>query len=138
MRKASFVIGLCAILALALNVTAMQRSHPDIMKEIGAVRASLQRNIEAGSGAEAAADGAKLEGLFKETVPMYESRNLGPAVEMANEAAAASAEAAEAAKAGNMEAATAAHGNVVGGCRGCHSQYREKSPDGGYRFKSPQ
>jgi hypothetical protein len=138
MRKASFVIGLCAILALALNVTAMQRSHPDIMKEIGAARSSLKRNIDAGNGAEAAADGVKLAALFKEIVPMYEERKLGPAVEMANESAAASAEAAEAAEAGNMADATAAHGTVVGGCRDCHSQYREKSPDGGYRFKGPQ
>ena len=138
MRKASFVIGLCMTLALVLNAMAMQRSHADIMKEIGAARASLQRNIEAGNGAAASTDGEKLEGLFKETVPMYEERNLGPAVEMANKAAAAAAEAATAATAGNMEAATAAHGNVVGGCRGCHSQYREKSPEGGYRFKSPE
>ncbi len=138
MRKASFVIGLCLTLALVLNVMAVQRGHPDIMKEIGATRASLQRNIEAGNGDAAAIDGEKLSGLFKEVVPMYEERNLGPAVEMANKAAAAAAEAGEAAKAGNMDAATAAHGNVVGGCRGCHSQYREKSPDGGYRFKTPQ
>lgn len=139
MRKLSFVVGLCLVLALVLNVMAMQRSHPDVMKDIGAARRSMQGNIEAGSGDAAAADASKLEGFFKELVPMYEGKDfdMGPAIEMANKAAAAAAAAATAAKAGDMEAAMAAHGNVVAGCRGCHSQYREKAEDGSYSIKKP-
>ena len=137
MRKASIVIGLSLILALVLNVMGMQREHPDIMRDIGSTRGSLQRNIEAGNGEAAAADAMKLEGFFKEVVPMYERMNLGPAVEMANKAAADAHSAGEAAKAGNMDAAMEAHGNIVGACRGCHGQYREKAPDGSYRLKRP-
>ena len=138
MRKASLVIGLCLVLALVLNVMGMQRTHPDIMKDIGSTRGSLQRNIEADAGEAAAADAMKLEGFFKEVVPMYERMsNMESAVEMANKAAADSAAAAEAAKAGDMEAAMEAHGNIVGACRGCHGQYREKAPDGSYRIKRP-
>ena len=137
MRKASFVIGLCLMLALVLNVMGMQRGHPDIMKDIGSTRASLMRNIEAGNGEAAAADAMKLEGFFKEVVPMYERMNLEAAIEMANKASADSAAAAKAAADGNMEAATEAHGNIVGACRGCHGQYREKAPDGSYRIKRP-
>ena len=84
MRKASFVIGLCVILALVLNVMGMQRMHPDIMKDIGSTRGSLQRNIEAGNGEAAATDAMKLEGFFKEIVPLYEEMsNMESAIEMA-------------------------------------------------------
>ena len=138
MRKASSVIGLCLVLALVLNVMGMQREHPDIMKDIGRTRGSLNRNIEAGSGDAAAADAMKLEGFFKELVPMYEAMsNMEPAIEIANKAAAASAAAAEAAKAGNMEAAMEAHGNIRGTCGDCHRQYREKTAEGSYRIKRP-
>ena len=148
MRKASFVIGLCMIFALALNVMDMvgfedghlKKSHPDTMKAIGSARASLQKNIQGGDGAAAATDGEKLAKLFNSLVPMYEEKGefLAPAVEIAKSAASASADAATAAKAGDMDAAMAAHGNIVAGCRGCHGQFREKAPDGSYRFKSPE
>ena len=144
MRKVSFVIGLCLILALVLNVMAIQRSHPDIMRDISSTRGSLQRNIEAGNGEAAAADAEKLEGFFKELPPIYETiqfftrtSNMESAIEMANETAAAAAEAAMAAKAGDMDKAMAAHGNIREGCRGCHGQYREKAPDGSNRIKRP-
>ncbi len=138
MRKASIVIGLCLILAMVLNVMAIQRMHPDIMRDIGSTRGSLQRNIEASDGDAAAMDAVKLEGFFKEIVPMYERMgNMDSAILMATKAALASADAALAAMAGDMDKAMAAHGNIVGACRGCHGQYREKAPDGSYRIKRP-
>lgn len=136
MRKASILIGACLILAVALNVWAYQRSHPEIMQQVAPTRAALQQSIEGGDSAAAAQAAMTLQGLFQEVVPIYERMNLAPAIEIANKAAAAAGEAAKAAKANNMEAAGAAHGMVQKACGGCHMQFREKAADGSYRIKT--
>jgi hypothetical protein len=135
MRKASILIGVCSVLAVALTVMA-QRSHPDIMRDIAGSRRALQESIEGGDGSAAATEAQRLEGLFREAIPIYEQMNLEPAVMIATKAAAAAAEAAAAANANNLEAAGTAHGSVQKACGGCHSQFREKAPDGSFRFKA--
>ncbi len=137
MRKASALIGLCLMLALALNVWAYQRTHPEIMQSVAATRTAVTEAIEAGNAAAAAQSAAELEGLFRELPPIYQTMNLAPAaVEMANQAAATAAETAAAAKAGNLEAANTAHGTIGKACAGCHNQFREKGPDDAYRIKT--
>ena len=137
MRKASILIGMCLMLALALNVWAYQRSHPEIMQEVAPTRAALAESIESGDGPAAEEAAMKLQDLFAEVVPIYERMNLAPdAIMRANKAAAAAGEAAAAAKANNMEAAGVAHGMVQKACGGCHGQFREKADDGSYRIKT--
>ncbi len=46
------------------------------------------------------------------------------------------AEAVAAAHADNMDAAATAQGSVEKSCANCHSQFREKGPDGSFRFKT--
>ena len=135
MRKASVLIGICLVLVLALNVMA-QRAHPEIMRDIAGARRALQTSIEGGDASAAASEAGRLEGVFREVVPIYERMNLEPAVEIATKAAAAASEAAAAANANNMDAAGTAHGSVQKACSGCHSQFREKAPDGSFRFKA--
>ncbi len=136
MRNASFLIGLCFVLAIALNGRAVQRNHAEIMQEVSTTRRALQESIEGGSTAVAVMEAEKLEGLFREAIPIYESMNLESAVMIASKAAAAAAEAVAAAKAENLEAAGTAHGSVQKACANCHSQFREKAPDGSFRFKT--
>lgn len=136
MRKASAMIGLCLMLALALNVWAYQRTHPEIMQSVSATRDAITQAIEGGNAATAAESAAELEGLFRELVPIYETMNLAPAIELANKAAATASETAAAAKAGNLEAAATAHGTIGKACNGCHTQFREKAPDGSFRIKT--
>jgi hypothetical protein len=136
MRNASFLIGFCLILALALNGMAVQRDHSEIMQAVSTARRALQASIEGGNGAVAAMEAQKLEGLFREALSIYQEMNLEPAVKIASKAAAAAAEAVAAANANNLEAAGTAHGSVQKACGNCHSQFREKAPDGSFRFKS--
>ena len=134
MRRSSVVIGLCFMLALVLNVLAAQRGHPEIMQDVrGTFVDSLRGNLESGNAAGIAADMSKMEGFFKELLPIYERMGYGP-VEQATAAAAAAAATAEAAGANNIDAAREAAGGVTGACRGCHSQFREKV-DGSFRVK---
>ena len=138
MRTASLVVGLCMILALALNVWALQqRTHPEIMQDVAPTRGALQRAIEGGDAAAVVEAAESLQGFFQEVVPIYERVDgMEPAIEFAERAAAAAAEAAAAGRASNLEAAGAAHGNLQGACAACHMQFREKAPDGSWRFKT--
>jgi len=138
MRRASWLVGLCLILALVINVGAamQQRTHPEIMQAVAATNMSLQGNVQSANAQAIAADAGTLAGLFREAIPIYESRDLDGAIEIANRAAAAADEAVAAANAGNMEAAGAAAGNLGKVCQGCHMQFREKAPDGSFRFKA--
>ena len=136
MRRASILIGGCLVVALALNVWAQQRSHPEIMQDVAPTRAALAESIEGGDGAAAAEAAMQLQGFFQELLPLYQELNLEPAIMRAEKAAAAAGEAAAAAQANNMEAAAAAHGMVQKACGGCHDQFREKAPDGSWRIKT--
>jgi len=138
MRRASWLIGLCLVLALVINVGAaiQQRTHPEIMQAVSATNRSLGQNVTANDAEAIAADAGTLAGLFREAIPIYESRQLTGAVTLAGKAAAAADEAVAAANAGNMEAAGAAAGNLGKACGGCHMQFREKLPDGTFRIKA--
>lgn len=139
MRRASWLIGLCLGGALVINVGAavrQQRTHPEIMQAVLATNRSLTANVTAANAEGIAADAGTLAGLFREAIPIYEGRELDGAVDLATKAAAAADEAVAAANAGNMEAASTFAGTAGKACGGCHSQYREKTPDGSYRFKA--
>ncbi len=137
MRQASCLIGLCLILAVTLNAMAFQRDHAEIMRDIASARQALEASIGGSDTARAAMEAEKLEGLFREAIPIYEQMNLEAAVTIASRAAAAAAEALAAANANNLDAAGTAHGSVQKACGNCHSQFREKAPDGSFRFKAP-
>jgi len=138
MRRASWLIGLCLVLALVINVGAaiQQRTHPEIMQAVSAANTSLRNNVTAANAEGIAADAGTLAGLFREAIPIYESRELDGAITLAKNAAAAATEAVAAANSGNMEAAGTFSGTVGKACNGCHMQFREKAEDGTFRFKA--
>ena len=136
MRKASLLIGVCLMLALALNVWAFQTSHPEIMQSINATRGAVTESIEAGNASDTLAGARQLQGLFESLAPIYERMNLAPAIVFVNKAAAIADETAEAAISGNMDAAGAAHGSIGKTCGGCHGQFRGKAEDGSFMIKT--
>lgn len=141
MRRVSWVIGLCLVLALVINVGAAiqeQRTHPEIMQDVGPTRDAMNEKLGAGDREGAAADATRLAGLYREVIPIYEELELEGAIERANQAAAAADEAAAALNAGNVEAATQFAGTASKACGGCHMQFREKTPDGSFRIKVPE
>ena len=136
MRNVSFLVALCLVVALVLNGRPVQRDHAEIMQEVSTARQALQAGIEGGNRAIAAMEAERLQALFREAVPIYERMGLEPAVMIASKAAAAAAEAVAAANADNLEAAGTAHSSVQKACGDCHLQFRERAPDGSFRFKT--
>jgi len=133
MRKSSVLIAICALAAVVL--AAQQRDLDPVMKEIGPASAALSTAINGNALADLATHSVKLEALFREAEAFMKSKGIPKAVEIAIEAAAAAGEASKAAKAGNLDSAKTAAGKVKGFCKGCHDNYREKDPAGGFKFK---
>ena len=135
MRKVSMLIALCMLVAVVL--VAQQRDLDPVMKEIGPTSNALTTAINGNVAADIATNCAKLETLFKEAEAFMKAKGIAKAVEIAAEASATAAEAAKAMRAGNLDSAKAAASKVKGVCKGCHDNYREKDPAGGFRFKAP-
>lgn len=131
MRKVSVVIGACSVLALILTVIGQGGPDLDaIMKQVQPTMQSLKKNLDGKMGDGAAADAAKLEMLFRDVEAVFTKMKAQDAVDLAKNARMAIGEAAKAVKAGNYEGALAAHGKAGGACKGCHTNYREKTADG--------
>ena len=136
MRRASIVIGVCMLAALALTLMAQAPQDLDpVMKQVGPTFQSLNRNIQGSMAAEAAADAEKLQGLFREVTAFFKAKNLEKGMGWAMDASTAAGEAAKAAKANNPEGLKAAAGNVQKTCKACHEIHREQLPDKSYKFK---
>ena len=133
MRKVSVSIVICMLAAVVL--LAQPRDLDPVMKQVGPMNTALGAAVTGNVAADIATNCEKLEALFKETEAFMKSKGIAQAAGIAAEAAAAAAEAAKAAKAGQLDAAKAAAGKVKAVCKGCHDNYREKDPTGGFRFK---
>jgi len=68
MRKFSVLIGICALVGLALTVVGQEQEVTQalspVMKDVGATLQSLRRNLDAKSAADVAKDAEKLQTLF--------------------------------------------------------------------------
>ena len=66
MRKASVLIAMCFVLAVALTLTGQnqQNALKNIMTQVDPAWTSLQMNLDSGNAAGVAADAAKLQRLF--------------------------------------------------------------------------
>ena len=136
MRKVSVVIGLCAIVAVALNLTAQapRTELPPIMKDIQAGNTALTAAITAGNAADAATQAAKMETYFKEAEAIFTKEGVAPAAKMAKEIAAAASDFAKTAKAGTVPDAAKVKASI-GKCKDCHAAHREQLPDKTYKLK---
>jgi cytochrome c556 len=118
------------ILAVGTAFAQQQRPYNEIMKDVGATFASLKKNLDANSGAAAAADAAKLQGLFTETEAFWAPLNTGDAVGFAKNAREASAATAAAAKGNDIKAAQTSYSAIQKNCGNCHFAHREDTGKG--------
>jgi len=137
MRKVSVLIGICLLVALALTLTA--QGPPDLsptMKDVGATNTKLNMDIMAGSGADVAADAAKLQADFTTAMGFFKAMKAQDAIDMAKANVDAAGEVVKAAKANNMDAAKAAAAPIGKSCKSCHSVHRETLPDKTFKYKA--
>jgi cytochrome c556 len=112
-----------------------EQEYEKWMKQAGATMGALRKGIDAKQAEEVAAGAATLNGIFKKSEQFWTGRKKEDAVEWSKKSAAAAAEIEAAAKAGDFEKAGAGMRGLFGNCSGCHTAYRERLPDGSYRFK---
>ena len=124
------IIVIAGVFAAGMASAQQHRPYNQIMKDVGETFASLRKNLDANSAATAAADAAKLEGLFTETEAFWAPLNTKDAVGFAKSAREASAAVGAAAKNNDMKAAQASIAAVQKSCGLCHSSHREETGKG--------
>ena len=107
------------------------------MKTVNATMGSLRTGLQGKAADTVAKDAATLGGIFKKCEEFWKRRQKDDAVDWSKKASAAALEIEAAAKASDFDKAGAGARNLFGTCAGCHNSYRERGPDGSYRFKQP-
>jgi cytochrome c556 len=123
-------IAIAGVFAAGMAAAPQQRPYNQIMKDVGTTFASLKKNLDANSGAAAADDAAKLQGLFTETEAFWAPLNTGDAVGFAKSAREASVATAAAAKGNDIKAAQASYSAIQKNCGNCHFAHREDTGKG--------
>ncbi len=118
-----------------LAQTPEEQEYQKWMRTVNATMGSLRTNIKDQSADAAAKDAAVLVDIFKKSEKFWAGRKKDNAVEWSKQAAAAASEVEAAAKAKEFAKAGAAAGKLYPFCASCHGVYREKLPDGTYRFR---
>ena len=136
MRKASVLIGICALAAVAISFAAQAPTDlSPIMKDVGALNGKLRMDMMAGNAADVAADAEKLQGDFRQALGFFKAMKAQDAVDAAKANVDAAGEIAKAAKENNLDAAKAPQKTIGGSCKACHDVHREQLPDKTYKFK---
>ena len=132
---AVLVIIVAAVFAASASFAQQKRPYDQLMKDVQLTYASVKKNLDANAGTAAAADAAKLEGLFKETETFWAQFKTKDALDAVKSAQQGAAAVAAAAKANNIQKAQAAYTGVGKSCAACHTSHREQMPDKSYRIK---
>jgi len=137
MRKASLLIGICMIVALAMTLMgqSIEEQLSPVMKQIAGSMQALRKGIDSKSAADAATDAEKLQGLFTQAAGIFKSKNAGDVAKSAKASAGLAADVMKAVKAGNFDAASESAGALQKSCKACHDVHREQLPDKTYKFK---
>ena len=136
MRKASVLIGICMLAAVAFTLAAQAPSDlSPIMKDVGATSGKMRMDLMAGNAADVAADAQKLQQDFTQAEGFFKAMKAQDAVDAAKANADAAGEVMKAAKAGNLDAAKAPAGTINKSCKACHDVHREALPDKTFKFK---
>ena len=136
MRKASVLIGICMLAAVAFTLAAQAPTDlSPVMKDVGATNGKLRMDMMAGNAADVAADAQKLEQDFTQAMGFFKAMKAQDAVDAAKANVEAAGEIAKAAKGGNLDAAKAPNTTIAKSCKACHDVHREALPDKTYKFK---
>ena len=95
-------IAASGIVAATTAIAQQHRPYNQIMSDVGTTFASLKKNLDSNSAAAAAADAAKLEGLFTETEAFWAPLDTQDAVKFAKGATDAASAVGTAAKSDDM------------------------------------
>jgi Spy/CpxP family protein refolding chaperone len=136
MRKASLLIGICMLAAVAIALAAQAPTDlSPVMKDVAATQNKMRMDMMSGSGADVAADAQKLQQDFTQAMGFFKAMKAQDAVDMAKANVDAAGAVAKAAKANDMDAAKAAAGTIQKSCKACHDVHREQLPDKTYKVK---
>ena len=124
------IIAVAGVVAGATAFAQQPRPYNQIMKDVGTTFASLKKNLDANSGASAAEDAAKLEGLFTETEVFWAPLDTKDAVNFAKRAREAAGAVGAAAKGSDIKAAQASYSVIQKSCANCHFSHREETGKG--------
>jgi hypothetical protein len=132
MSRRFHLIALAAVVVVAVATAFAQQHRPynQVMKDVGTTFASLKKSLDSNSAAAAAADAAKLEGLFTETEAFWAPLDTQDAVKFATAARAAASAVGTAAKSNDMKAAQASYSAIQKNCANCHFAHREDTGKG--------
>ncbi len=128
----------CAVfLAACVGVAAQEIVELSTgMKTAGTAFGALQK-LEVKTGTETVRNAERLGGVYENMIAFWRQRNLAKAVKWSEEGKTAAVQLASAANSGDAERAAAAFSALGATCQSCHDAYREKLPNGSYRFKEP-
>jgi len=136
MRKASVLIGICLLAAVAFALAAQAPTDlSPIMKDVAATQGKMGMDMMAGNAADVAADAQKLQQDFTQAQGFFKAMKAQDAVDAAKGNADAAGLIMKAAKANNLEDAKAPAKTIKGSCKACHDVHREQQPDKSFKFK---
>ena len=127
MRKASLLIGICmlAAVAIALAAQAPPTDLSPVMKDVAATQNKMRMDMMAGNAADVATDAQKLQQDFTQAMGFFKANKAPDAAEMAKANVDAAGEVMKAAKANDLDAAKAKAGAIQKSCKACHDVHRE-------------
>jgi len=123
-------IAASGIVAATTAIAQQHRPYNQIMTDVGTTFASLKKNLDSNSPAAAAADAAKLEGLFTETEAFWAPLDTQDAVKFAKGARDAASAVGTAAKSNDTKAAQASYSAIQRSCTNCHFAHRQDTGKG--------
>ena len=136
MRKASLLIGICMLAAVAIALAAQAPTDlSPVMKDVAATQNKMRMDMMAGNAADVATDAQKLQQDFTQAMGFFKANKAQDAVDAAKMNVDAAGEVMKAAKANNLDAAKAPAGTIQKSCKSCHDVHREQLPDKTYKFK---
>jgi cytochrome c556 len=125
------------ILMFVMGMTVSAEHNEEMhawMKTTGTAMDTI-RKLEKKTGPEVVASAERVGVVYENMIAFWRQRNAADAVKWSEDGKAAAVALASAANAGDADKAAASLKSLSETCRSCHTQYREKLPDGTYRIK---
>ena len=133
-----FLVMTLMIGATALFVradTLNEESFQKLMKEVGAATKRFKNEMVARDATGLTKDATRVADIYKQMAPFWTARKAEDAAKWSQESSSAAMALAADAKKGDWAAVKNGTQGVFKNCKSCHDSYREKTPDGSYKFK---